>query len=219
VDETKCYNTATSCTLNTAAGDSAQVEAQCQVTVWFNANASSNWEAHINPTDELGKVTNLADSNLNINNPTLTGIDIVQASIAYGTIVIGGTSDAQETSMGNAGNQIIDVKVSGSTMTGPGTPIPVAQQKWSNLDGTFSWDAAAGDPGPWTMVGTSATGNEAVGCINRNLAVRTAHASTSSNESIWWKLRIPAGQAAGSYNGTNTFAATASPDTCTGTAH
>ncbi|MBU1018086.1 hypothetical protein KKA33_03595 [Patescibacteria group bacterium] len=49
------------------------------------------------------------------------------------------------------------------------------------------------------------------GCLNRSITVRTAHASTSeTNESIWWKIRIPDTQASGFYTGSNTFASTLS---------
>jgi hypothetical protein len=101
-------------------------------------------------------------------------------------------------------------------MTSGSYSIPAAQQKWYQTSDPFDWDASPADKGPFALTetpsGTTATG----GCINRNILVRPVHDSSSTNESVYWKLRIPASQQAGSYSGQNTFSTTAG-DTCTGT--
>jgi hypothetical protein len=220
-DELKCFN-ATSCALNTAIGDSSQAEADCSVTMWFNANASTGWKAHINATDQLGKVINFADSD-GITNPPLSGIDVIQSGIAYGSLAVGGTSSLVETSIGNVGNQAIDVLLNGNNMctdypTCSGYQMPAGQQKWYHTNTDFNWDDPATGPGPYALVNqASSSGNpgDAEGCLNMDIAVRTDHASTSTNESIWWKIKVPATQHTGSYSGQNTFSS-ASADTCTG---
>jgi len=191
------------------------------VTVWFNADASANWEVQAKPTDGLGQETGFADSNVNLTNAALQGIDIVETSIAYGTVSIGGTSTGQETSMGNVGNQILDVLISGDNMctdypTCSGNTIAAGQQKWHQSSATFDWDTAEANPGPWILKTSSSAGAETAGCTNRDIAVRNDHTLTTTNESVFWKIRIPSSQAAGSYTGANTFAATANTS-CTGT--
>jgi hypothetical protein len=206
-------STPTAAGTKTAMGLDKDLAATCQVTVYSNADAS-NWTVEAKATDST-VVTAFADAGVNLTNPPLQGIDIVTSSIAYGTVAIGGTSAGQETSMGNVGNQILDVIVSGTDMTdGHSHTIPAAQQKWDNSVGTFDWDST-GAAGPWALLNAASGTNETGGCINRDIAVRTDHASTTNtNESIFWKIRIPASQQSGSYTGSNTFTSTAS-DTCT----
>ncbi len=228
-DENDCYIDAT-CTLTlqsgagsgkTATGTDNALGADCQVTVYFNATASANWEVQAKPTDGIGQETGFADSNVNLTNAALSGIDIAEASIAYGTVAIGGTSTGQETSMGNVGNQILDVLISGANMctdypTCSGSSIVAAQQKWHQTSATFDWDTAESNPGPWILKTTSSAGAETAGCTNRDIPVRLTNASTATNESVYWKIRIPSSQAAGSYTGANTFATTAD-SSCSGT--
>lgn len=224
-DQKNCYLQA-ACTLSgkggagtgkTALGSSNDLSAACQVTVWFNANAASNWEFHVNPTDNgLGVITSLSDTNVGKSVPAISGIGVTQASIAYGTVAIGGTSAAQTTTMENLGNQIIDVLVSGTNMTSGGNAIAAAQQKYDESNGDFDWTSA---PAAYALLTSASAGTEAAnGCLNRSLAVRAVAATGTENESITWKIRIPAAQPSGSYSGTNTFASTANTS-CTGTAY
>ena len=67
------------------------------------------------------------------------------------------------------------------------------------------------------MFNTTTATDETTGCLNRDIAIRNIHDATTTNESIWWKIRIPAAQAAGSYTGANTFATTASTSCDSGT--
>ncbi len=225
-DENDCYVDAT-CTLTlvstpgtgkTATGTDSGLGADCSVTVWFNTNASANWEVHAKPTDGLGQETGFLDSSVNLTFAALQGIDVTEASIAYGTVAIGGTSSGAETSMGNVGNQILDMYIDGDDMctdfpTCSGSSIGVAQQKWHHNASTFDWDASAA-AGPYALVDTASGTADAGGCLNRDIAIRNDHTLTTTNESVFWKLRIPSSQAVGSYTGQTTFATTAS-GTCT----
>ena len=220
--ENDCY-LAPSCTLSdistagtgkTLYGTDNTLTVSCQVTVWFNADASSSWKAHVNMADSLSSVTSSVDSDP-LTNEALLGIDVVQGSIAYGTVSIGGTSSSQESSMGNVGNQILDVYINGTDMTSSSYSIPHTQQKWSHSSPDFDWDAVPDSSGPFSLTDVASGTTDATGCLNRDIQVRPVHDSLSTNESVFWKLRIPASQQAGSYSGQNTFSTTAG-DTCTG---
>jgi len=216
--DNNCYLDST-CTLSDVNGGAdTELTASCSVTVWFNADYSTEWKAHANPSDQTTTVTDSSDSS-HITNPSLQGIDVAETSIAYGTVVIGGTSAGKETSMGNVGNQILDVYVSGTSMTSGSYSIPVGQQKWFHTSDPFDWDATATSAGPYTLVDTPTGTRDAGGCMNRDIAVRTVHGTADTNESIFWKLRIPAGQQAGSYTGQNTFSTTSGATCSTGASY
>ncbi len=229
-DENDCYYD-TTCTLGNvsspgsgklADGQDEFADASCQVTVYFNASDGA-WDVAGKATDAADEVT-FADASSSLNNPVLQGIDVVEGTIAYGTVAIGGTSPGQETSIGNVGNQVLDVQITGDDMctdydTCSGSTIAVGQQKWHNTTSDFDWDAEATDPGPWVLLDTAGSDSydETEGCANRDIAVRENHSSvTGTNESVYWKIRIPDAQEAGSYTGSNTFTSTAS-NTCSGT--
>lgn len=215
-DENDCYTVA--CSLEAASSgsdkeatgtDTTRV-ATCTHTVYFNANASSSWTAYGKPADEAGTVTGLAYSTDTVTNGALLALDLTSATIAYGTVEIGGTSDGQTTTIENKGNQVLDSYIGGTDMISGGNTIPRAQQKWHHTSGTFDWDAAG-----YALVAAGGGSTAAEGCADRNITVRNLNGSgAGSDESIYWRIRIPSAQAAGTYSGTNTFTATAS-STCT----
>jgi len=228
-DENDCYIDS-SCTLNsgtissdgsgkTATGSDNELTATCNFTAWFNANEANTgmdpdptefWEVHANPSDGM-RIGDEADSENNITVNSLAALDVVQASIAYGTVEIGATSLGQETAVGNVGNQVLDILVDGTNMTDGSNTIPRAQQKYHHESGTFDWTTAG-----YVLIESAGVGNEVQGCLNRDIDIRDIHDATATNESVFWKLRVPGAQSAGSYAGANTFATTAD-DTCTGT--
>lgn len=218
-DENNCYITA-SCTLSgqttgtgkTAQGSDITLSAACAPTVWWNATSGLNWEVSVNPTDSgvIGLVTNFAQSNGNIEVNAVQAINVIEGAIAYGTVALGGTSSGQTTTMENYGNQVLDVLIQGTDMTGtPSGTIAAGQQKWHNTSAAFDYATA----GNVLVTSSSGATTKAAGCADRNMAVRNDHTVTTENENMYWKIQIPAAQVAGSYTGTNTFAATAS-STC-----
>jgi hypothetical protein len=210
--ENNCYPDSTCDLSDVDGGADNGLTASCSVAMWFNANYSAEWKAHVNPSDGSGAVTGSSDSS-HLTNPALLGIDVVQSGIAYGTIAIGGTSASQETSMGNMGNQVLDIYLNGTNMASGASSIPAAQQKWFHTSGSFDWDASATSAGPYSLALIPSGTGDSGGCLNRDIQVRTVHTSLATNESVFWKLRIPSGQQAGSYTGQNTFSTTAE-DTC-----
>ena len=207
-----CYLTAT-CTRNDlstpgagklATGTDTSLTASCSPNIWFNANASSQWKAHVNPTDHLGRVTSGEDSTVNVTIAALSGISAAQTEIPYGTLALGTTSAGQPITFENMGNQMIDVWISGSNMTSGFNSIGREQQKFHESTQDFDWGGA----GAYPLTGSPGNGDEEDGCLNRNLDVRTAHLNTSGDQSIYMKIRIPDPQASGTYTGTVTIAST-----------
>lgn len=221
-DHNDCYIDAT-CTLETASGTDTDRQADCQVTLYYNANSGTNWEVHANPTDGNGKETGFQDSNANITVNALLAIDSTVGLIAYGTVAQGGTSSGIETSVGNAGNQQTDYTVSGSDMcvdypTCSGNSIGKAQQKW-DPDSGFDWDTEGHTllttPNTSCTLGVDCDAGD--GCNNEDILVRDDGTSTTeNNQSIHWKIRVPGAQAGGSYTGENIYGAIAT-SSCTGT--
>jgi hypothetical protein len=194
-------------------GTDKDLNASCTVTVYFNANASTNWEFHVNPTDSGSVKTGLADTDVNKTVAPMSAIGVSEANIPYGLVALGGDSAFRTTTMENQGNQILDVLLSGTNMTANGNIIANSQQKWFHDNMDFDWSTGGGN-----ALVTSGTpgGNDAQGCLNRDMAVRAVHDVGTENEAIAWKIHIPEAQHSGSYTGTNTFATTLSTS-CTGT--
>ena len=177
--------------------------------IWFNADASSAWKMHANPADGQGAVTTGADSN-SITVSTLSAINVVESSIDYSSLVVGGTSAAKTTTLQNAGNIVVDTLIHGANMTSGGNTLGRAQQHWATSSG-FTWGTGdhalqASDPTP--------PANADAGCANRSIAVATDH-NTMTSSPIYWKLQVPALTPTGTYNGSDTFSSTAND--CTGT--
>lgn len=227
-----CYidtNTVSSGTGKTATGSEYTATAICQVTVFFNASDGS-WDAAADATDGTNP-SDFADAGVTLTMPALQGIDIREASIAYSTVSIGGTSAEQTANMGSVGNIVIDVLLDGTDMTGDGT-IAAAQQKFKVS--TFDWDTG----GAFALLNTAVGGTEVNGCLDVDIPVREAaynlcddgstactvpdeasdctattlktciNHSSDGDTPLYWKIRIPATQAAGSYTGSNTFTST-----------
>jgi len=221
-DYNDCYkdDAATSyCTLTQV--DSTDVNAACQVAVYYNANISNNWEVHVNASDETTTVTSFGDSNVNIAVSALAGIAVVESAIDYGTVTPNVASTGVSTSVGNTGNLVVDVAIQGEDMCtnfptcdlGAEYQIGKAKQKWTQTDGSdFTWESEG-----HALVQTAGAGDaDTNGCANLDIAVRDDATGTGTNENVYWKLKVDADQKAGDYTGENTFITTSS-SSCTGT--
>ena len=204
--EINCYDTP-SCNLTGGSGTNVTVNCGAAgnlITTWFNIAPSAEWKTHV--TAVGGSTYSLAtEGTFTVN--TLNAIDIVESSIPYGTLALGGTSASQTVTFQNAGNVITDTLISGTNMTFGGNNIVAAQQHWSPTS-SFTWGS-----GDYALLTSASIGSAVNGCSDRSIAVTTDHASYTTSP-IYWKLQIPASQAAGSYTGTNTFLAT--PNNCSG---
>lgn len=196
-NDQNCYQN-TDCTLNLAYGDASQLEAQCDMTLWFNANPSSNWELQANPTDELGKVTSFSSSNINIVNPSLSGVGIV-GNIAYGNINPNSISKEKSITLQNLGNTVVDIGISGSDLVSEdgSSVIDKSQQEWSSTNG-FTYGTGN------RLVETPETIGSATGCYDANMSVRTSNdIGTGSDTKLYWLFKAPSLIPDGSYTGTN----------------
>jgi hypothetical protein len=114
----------------------------------------------------------------------------------------------------------------GSTISATALEAAIDLVDASDNDANLSPTAFAGGGGSGATLGGfelqdsgSGTG-DSTGCLNRNLGVREDHTATGeTNEFIYWKLRVPGGQPAGSYSGLNTFTATSSQTCLDGTVY
>ena len=197
-DENDCYLDS-SCTLTAAYGTSTQLQADCQVTVWFNANASSDWEVHVNPTDDNGKETGFASSNVNLVNDALSAISVAEAGVNYGSLGVGTTSSQQAITIQNMGNQVIDSGIAGINMTSGANNISFTKQKWSDVTG-FNYNVGN------TLVDIATATDASTGCFNANLPIRNIHDDgTGSDDTIYFRLQTPDSLSSGTYSGTNTI--------------
>ncbi len=223
----------------TATGTDNSLSVSCDFTVEFNAScgkvpagaecdadgtATENWEMSATATDGLGDA-NFTDSNVNSVIPASNGIGIAEATIDYSTVALDTDSNSDITTMQNLGNQILDVLLSGTNMiiSGYGGSscasdtdcIIAAQQKFDESNNVnFDWSTV----GDVLITAAPGAGDEAQGCLNRDMAVRAVAATGTEDEVISWVIHIPAVQQSGSYTGTNTFAASAkAANICTGT--
>ncbi len=173
-----CYaDSVCSLSANTSGTDN-EATATCAFDVWFNANYSSGWKLHVNPADQQGNVTTQTDSNAVATN-ALQGLNIPETAIAYGTLALGATSSGVAITVENVGNQVIDLLVQGADMAraGGGATIPLGQQQWHNTTQDFTYDLSAPyDTGANPLVADASDATtKALGCADRDLAVRLRH--------------------------------------------
>jgi hypothetical protein len=225
-DENNCYlqaectqssvSTPTGAGTKTAMGTDKDLSADCEVTVWFNANASSDWEFHVNVIDSPTLFDAFADTNVNKAVAALSGIGVKSGedTITYGTLALGAVSSVDTVTIENLGNQTNDTLISGADMctdypTCSGAQIDSTQQEFNPDTNTWTW-GAGGDAG-YALVNVGALGTTtATGCVNRDMVVRNSNSSgADSDEPFYHAIKIPVAQDSGSYTGVNTFTTTA----------
>jgi hypothetical protein len=214
-NEKNCYP-GVSCSPGTPSG--AQLTYTCSwasTPVWFNADYSSSWKMHANPTDGVNSPTGLADSS-SISTNALQANDASPATISYGSLALGADSAVQTVTFKNMGNQVLDVLINGDVLTSGSNTIAVSQEKFHETSSTFGWGDTPTAAGPYALVTSSSAGSETTGCLNRDLQVRAVHGTGTEDESIYFILRVPSAQMSGTYSATIYYTAAAS-NTCSGT--
>lgn len=153
---------------------------------------TNNWVATIQATDDNSANTGLVDSTTGSDKMgCFMSYDLNTASIAYGSLSPGGTSASDESTVLEAtGNVGLDENLSGTDMGSGGNTIDKGQQHYSA--------SASQDWSSMTAITDSATELE-LNCAKTTTTASPATATT------YWKIKIPDGQAAGSYSGTNTI--------------
>jgi hypothetical protein len=192
--ELNCYYDSV-CTINTSAGTASQARLECSIPVWFNANASANWESHVNVSDSGGRHVGFADSDADVNIPTLSGVNVSADAFNYGTLDVGQVSLEQSFLVENAGNQVNDISIQGTDMASGSDSIARANQEWSETTGFVH---GTGNE----LVETATSTGASAGCLDADLAVRTTHSiGTGSDAPLYWRIRIPDNTPFGTYIG------------------
>jgi len=193
-----CYWMASSsCTLGATTTSSRIVS--CSAFVWFigepttgTSTITGDWQMDITAYDGAAS-TSYASSGANSVECNVLYALNASSSIDYGSVAPGATSSEQTTKITNTGNWQIDNSLSGVDMDdGSVHTIPVGQQKYSS----------SSDMGDW--VGTALTTSAAA--YDLELPRPTATTSNST-DNLYWMIKIPDGQYAATYTGTNTLTA------------
>ncbi len=176
-----------------------QIKADCSVSLFYNANASEYWMAHVNPSDTAGLFTDLQDSGETRTVPPLNAINQESISVPYVSAEPGQITDAVETPLINLGNQPVDVLISGTDLVSDVSVIQRHFQKWSlNKDFDYKSDG-------YHLVETpvvSSSPNQ--GCADLTLPVHedTTHPDVTP---LYWKMMVPESQKAELYTGSVYF--------------
>lgn len=200
LSQTLCLATTSPTANQCTGGTDTSVQYDCGFKLWYIARAtdsgapvwaSSIWAVAATTSDGLATITaSNTSQNVEVNSLAATAVD---AALSYGTLSANANSGATNstTTATTTGNVGIDAQISGTDMTGPGT-IAVGQQKYGTSPATYASLTYTLTTSPTLRVFTG-----------------TQPTATTSNpaQAVSWGIAIPAGQAAGSYTGTNTFTA------------
>ncbi len=168
--------------------------------------ASDTWRFHVYAVDGIGGIgTRSIDRDV----ADLTALDLLDSSIAFGTLAIGGNAIAtsnfdidRTVPVRNTGNRnTLDIGLSGTAMPCNRSTIPVGNIKYAtgvhNASSTYA-----------SYPGTLSTSNVSAG-FSLGIA-RGAQGAETVTTNTHWGIQIPLG-VSGSCTGTVTFAAQAQP--------
>jgi hypothetical protein len=173
----------------------------CTVEIQYNANAGSNWKAHVIPVDSQGEYLDLPDSETPREVPALTAINQTEVKLQYELTAPGEVSPVVVTTLTNLGNQPVDVLIGGTDLVSPSGTLPRGSQKWS-LKSDFDYETEG-----FALVETPIAGETAEqGCANVSLPVRDEELKDSTDVSVYWKVLIPKFLKADVYQGSVSFA-------------
>jgi len=168
-------------------------------TVTGTPKVSYNWIAAIKATDDDTEDTGLIDSTTYSNEmDKFMAYDLTTASIAYGTVAPNNDSSEKTTTVEATGNVGLDENLSGGISNGKGmcTDYPTCSGSYINtVQQVYNLTSAQG----WAA-GTALSYTAAETELNCD---KTTITGTPATANTYWYLRIPAGQAAGSYTGQN----------------
>jgi len=171
-------------------------------TVADTPKADYNWVAAVKASDDDVADTGLIDSTTYSNEmDKFMSYDLNTASISYGTVAPNNDSTQQTTIVEATGNVGLDENLSGGIAAGKGmcvTDYPTCsgsyinteQQKY-NLTTGLGWEGAGA-----TALAYSSAESE-LNCA------KTTVTGTPATKDTYWYLRVPTGQAVGSYTGSN----------------
>jgi hypothetical protein len=172
---------------------------RCEFPLQFHADPTvansvyeaQNWLVSVQATDDDTSDSALTEGADGNEMDMFMAYDITQASVAYGSVSAGNDSSEQTVTVEATGNVGLDENLSGADMTDGGNTIVVGQQHY-NLTASEGWTNG-------TALTTGATEVE----LNCSKTTTTGSPATANT---YWVLRVPDGQIAGTYSGTNTIA-------------
>jgi len=173
------------------------LEYHADPTVASTPKAAYNWVAATKAFDDDAADTGLVDSTTYSNEmDKFMAYDLASTTLAYGTVAPNNDSSEKTTTVKATGNVGLDENLYGTNMCTDypgcaGNTIAVAQEVY-NLSSGGGWG-----------VGTALLVNPGVE-VEMNCLKTTVTGSPAST-STYWYLRIPLGQAVGTYTGENTI--------------
>lgn len=198
-DPNNCYP-AISCDIGPCEGDTdANATTSCTFGLWFVADptiSTSTWEgetwlASVKAQDDDNASTTVEGSTANELEP-LMGMNLLDTTIAYGSVAGNTTSTEATTTIEATGNIGLDQNIDGKDMANNGETIAIGEQHYSSTTG-FAWEDGV-------IASTS------VQELELNCAKSTSTSSPATS-STFWVIKVPDGQAGGTYVGTTTIAA------------
>ncbi len=202
LDSNDCYEVQVCSTRNDTEGDLEILEYDCPVDLdyWTDSTSlggtspASHWTTRVVVTDNASATGSDTSTTKEIG--TLLALDIPTA-IDYGTLSKGErttSANNQHMLLGQRGNDVADVEVSGADMTCTNTgTIPYANQEWSLSDTDHSAS------GSYDLSGTAVDTNIAIGYKT----------STDVSKNLYWNIELPAQDVSGVCTGTMTVIAKA----------
>ncbi len=188
-------------TVNDCTGaDDSDVGWRCEFPLQYHADptvtdsefSAQNWLVSVQATDDDSSASSLTEDSDGNELGMFMSYDVSETSIGYGSVSAGNDSSEQTTTVEALGNVGLDENLSGTDMTDGGETIAVSQQVY-NLSTGEGWTSG-------TALSADATE------VELNCAKTTTTGSPASANTYWY-LRVPDGQAAGTYTGTTTVAA------------
>lgn len=160
---------------------------------------ADDWTATLIPGDGQGEnAAGEADTAVAVEMQSFLALGLATSydAIAYGSVAAGTNTDPLDelTRVEATGNCALDTTLHGTTMTGPGTAIAIANQRY-----------ASGSSAPAWADGTAllvTPGEE----LELNVC-KSGYTATPEWGRVWWGIDIPSDQTAGEYTGTNTIEA------------
>jgi hypothetical protein len=199
-NQNNCYQLAAgSCVFSNCSGNSctlsctAPIEYVAEPTDAQGTYPAESWFARIQVEDSAGRDD--VDTSIGVDLLTLYALS-VNTNITFPDLYIGEDTGAvnAQTVVTNTGNKPIDIRLSGTSLSGSGNPISVGEQKFATS--TFTYASCS--------ICTALTGSATP--VEVDLPKATATTSPITDD-VFWGLNVPVGSGAGPQAGVNYFEA------------
>ncbi|PIQ92598.1 MAG: hypothetical protein COV69_02105 [Parcubacteria group bacterium CG11_big_fil_rev_8_21_14_0_20_39_14] len=194
-----CYLDLADCTLGPCGGASDDtVTSTCTFSMWYVADPTDStsyypantWLATFKAVDDDNASSSQESSSPSEMISYIASALITNITLDYGTVGAGETSGEGTTTIKAIGNTGLDNEISGVDMESGINLIAIDQQHASTTSG-FTWATGA--------TATSTATELEINCL------KTIATNTPATSSTYWLIKINTGQAAGTYEGTNTI--------------